>query len=188
MAAALWSGQAVFAADVTYTGISGGEWATGGNWSSSSYPGNSDIAVLDTTANLSIEAPNNIQGIRIGTNGTGRLQIGSYGTLTANSNPSVTSRIGDGSGNVGYVQQEDGIVAFNRLEIGVNSSNGTYHIHSGTLSLLLRDDNDNAHSDVSAPPSSYFLSPAYRWYQPPPYRPHLADTWLATRLSSTHML
>ena len=89
MAAALWSGQAVFAADVTYTGISGGEWATGGNWSSSSYPGNSDIAVLDTTANLSIEAPNNIQGIRIGTNGTGRLQIGSYGTLTANSNPSV---------------------------------------------------------------------------------------------------
>ena len=125
----------LFAADLTYTGVSGGEWATGSNWSSSAYPGTGDIAVLDTTANLSVAAPNNIQGIRIGTNGNGRLQIGSHATLTSNTNSSVTSCIGDGNGNVGFVQQEDGIVAINRLEIGTNSGTGTYHIHSGILSI-----------------------------------------------------
>lgn len=120
---------------VSYTGISGGEWATDGNWSSEAYPTNGDIAVLDTTANLSVPSPNHIQAIRIGTNGTGRLQIGSRGTLTATSSSSVTSLIGGGSGNQGSVQQEGGAVEINRLEVGSNSSTGAYHLHSGTLSI-----------------------------------------------------
>lgn len=130
----------VHAADINYTGVSGGDWATDSNWSSATYPTSSDVATLNTTANLSIEAPNNIQGIRIGTNGSGRLQIGSHAILSATSSASVTSYIGDGSGNEGYVLQEGGTVDINRLEIGRNASTGTYHIHTGSLSIA-RDSN-----------------------------------------------
>ncbi|MGJ8639765.1 MAG: carbohydrate-binding protein [Opitutaceae bacterium] len=130
----LCSSLTAFSAD--YVGVSGGEWATDSNWSTGAYPTSSDIAFLDSTANLSIDVPNDIQGIRVGTSGNGRLQIGSQGSLTANANASVTSVVGDGSGNEGYVQQEGGIVSINRLEVGSNSSSGTYHIHSGTLSVI----------------------------------------------------
>ncbi len=126
----------VNADSISYVGVSGGEWATGTNWSGGSYPAASDIAFLDTTANLSMEAPNNIQGIRVGTAGDGRLQIGSHAVLTATQSASVTSIIGDGSGNTGYVQQEGGTVSINRLSIGNNSAAGTYHIHSGSLTVL----------------------------------------------------
>ncbi|MDF7823649.1 carbohydrate-binding protein, partial [Pontiellaceae bacterium B12227] len=126
----------VYAADVSYTGVTGGEWATGTNWSSATYPSSSDIAFLDTTANLSVDSPNNFQGIRIGTGGDGRLQIGSRGMLTATSSASVTSIIGNGSGNAGTVQQEGGAVSINRLQIGSNSGSGTYHIHGGTFSII----------------------------------------------------
>ncbi|MGJ8653633.1 MAG: carbohydrate-binding protein [Opitutaceae bacterium] len=124
------------AADINYSGVSGGEWATDTNWNSGTYPTSSDIALLDSTANLSIAAPNDIQGIRIGTSGIGRLQIGSPASLTANANASVTSIIGSGIGNLGYVQQEGGIVSINRLEVGSNSASGTYHIHSGSLTVI----------------------------------------------------
>ncbi|MDF7799309.1 carbohydrate-binding protein [Pontiellaceae bacterium B1224] len=125
----------VYAADISYIGVTGGEWATGSNWSSGTYPASGDIAFLDTTVNLSVESPNNFQGIRVGTAGDGRLQIGSRGMLTANTSSGVTSIIGDGSGNTGSVQQEGGIVEFNRLAIGSNSGSGSYHIHSGTLTI-----------------------------------------------------
>lgn len=51
-----------------YIGVTGGEWATGSNWTEGNYPTTDEIAILNTTANLSINAPNNIEGIRIGTN------------------------------------------------------------------------------------------------------------------------
>ncbi|WP_372847187.1 carbohydrate-binding protein, partial [Pontiella sp.] len=88
------------------------------------------------TANLSIETPNNLQGICVGTLGDGRLQIGSYATLTATQNATVNSIVGDGGGNTGVVQQEGGAVVLNRLVIGSNSATGTYHIHSGNLTVL----------------------------------------------------
>lgn len=90
----------------------------------------SDIAFLDTTANLSIEVPNSIQGIHIGTNGKGRLQLGSQASLTADTSATVTSIVGSASGN-----QEGGFVRLSRLEIGSNSASGTYHIHSGSLTV-----------------------------------------------------
>ncbi|MGD9419787.1 MAG: InlB B-repeat-containing protein, partial [Verrucomicrobiota bacterium JB025] len=124
------------AAEITYTGVAGGEWATDSNWSGGTYPSSNDAAILDTTANLSVDAPVNIQSIHVGTNGDGRLQIGSQATLTATSNASKTSRIGSGSGNDGFVRQEGGDVSINRLEIGRDSATGTYHIHSGTLSVI----------------------------------------------------
>lgn len=125
----------IHAADITYTGVSGGEWATDSNWNSVSYPTSSDLATLNTTANLSVATPNSIQGIRVGTSGSGRLQIGSHATLNATSSANVTSYIGDGSSNEGYVLQEGGTVDINRLEIGRNSSTGTYHIHTGSLTI-----------------------------------------------------
>ncbi|MDF7801260.1 carbohydrate-binding protein [Pontiellaceae bacterium B1224] len=135
MGAALLLGGLVCADDIHYTGVSGGEWVTGANWSSGTYPAITDIAYLDTTANLSVKSPNNIQGIRVGTSADGRLQIGSQASLTANTSSTVTSIIGDGSGHTGSVLQEGGTVEINRLTIGSNSGSGIYHIHSGTLSI-----------------------------------------------------
>ncbi|MGJ8641240.1 MAG: LamG-like jellyroll fold domain-containing protein [Opitutaceae bacterium] len=124
------------AADIDYAGVTGGEWATDSNWNGGSYPSSSDIAFLDDTVNVSVATPNNIRGIRVGTNGDGRLQIGSRAELNATSSASVTSIIGSSFGNEGYVQQEGGIVDINRLEIGSNSAVGTYHIHSGSLTVI----------------------------------------------------
>ncbi|MGJ8724274.1 MAG: LamG-like jellyroll fold domain-containing protein [Roseibacillus sp.] len=124
------------AAEITYTGISGGEWTTDANWNNGSYPATGDQAVLNTTANLSVETSNNIQGLQIGTSGSGRLQITSHAVLNASTSSSVTSRIGDGNGNEGSVQQEGGSVVINRLEIGRNSSNGSYHLHGGNFEII----------------------------------------------------
>ena len=124
-----------------YDGVTGGEWATGSNWTNSSagnnsYPSDDDFGNLDTTANVSIETPNNIRAIRIGTNGTGTLQVGSNAELRATATPGRTSYIGDGSGNSGTVKQEGGNVELNVVEIGRNNSTGLYHIHTGDFSVI----------------------------------------------------
>ena len=131
---ALCSAQ-LYAADITYTGVSGGAWTTDSHWSSGSYPSSTDIAVLDTLSNFSLTAPNSIQAVHIGTTGEGRLQIGSQSSLIADSNPAMASRIGEGSGNKGSVQQEGGFVELSQLEIGVDSGTGSYHLHTGRFSL-----------------------------------------------------
>lgn len=125
----------MYAAEVNYVGISGGEWITDSNWSGASYPGTDDLAVLDTLANFSVPSPNDIQGIRVGTNGEGRLQIGSQARLTATTNASTTSIIGGGSGNVGHVQHEGAILTINRLEIGSDGGTGSYFLHHGELTI-----------------------------------------------------
>jgi len=123
-------------AEVNYTGVTGGEWVTDSNWITNSYPTSNEFAALDTTANLSVEAPNAIRAIRIGTDGIGTLNIGSQATLNAGSSAQWDSHIGNGSGNQGTVKQEGGTVEINELEIGRNSSTGTYHIHSGSLTII----------------------------------------------------
>ena len=130
-------------AEIDFTGISGGEWATGSNWSSGSYPGTGDVAVLDTVANFSVPSPNNIQGLRVGTNGEGRLQIGSQARITATTNASVTSIIGEGRGNVGSIEHEGADITINRLEIGSDGGTGSYFLHAGELTIS-RGNNGNA--------------------------------------------
>lgn len=129
------SGGLIHAADIDYTGVSGGEWITDNNWSGASYPGTGDVAVLDTVANFSVPSPNNIQGLRVGTNGEGRLQIGSQARLIATTNASDTSIIGQGNGNVGHVQHEGAILTINRLKIGGNGGTGSYLLHHGELTI-----------------------------------------------------
>ena len=101
MALSVMNSVSVHAAAVTYTGVSGGDWATGSNWSSGSYPTSGDYALLDTTANLSSTVPNNILAIRIGTAGTGVLNISAGADLTATTDSSWDSHIGAGTGNNG---------------------------------------------------------------------------------------
>ncbi len=60
----LGSGSA-YAAGISYTGVSGGDFAADSNWSGGTYPGSADYALLDTTEVLSSSTPNNIYGIRI---------------------------------------------------------------------------------------------------------------------------
>jgi len=129
------SAHTLHAADINYVGVTGGEWATDENWSSGAFPTSGDLARLNTTANLSIDSPNNIQAIRIGDSGHGRLQIASQASLSATSNSGAISTIGSGSSNEGQVQQEGGSVTLNILEIGRNSAVGSYHIHSGDFSI-----------------------------------------------------
>ena len=147
----LCASSSLFAADLDYTGISGGEWATidgiqpntGSNWEGGSYPGSDDFAFLNTTANLSVETPNNIRAILVGTNGSGTLQIGNPALLSATATPGRDSVIGEGSGNVGVVQQEGGRVELNTVEIGTNSSTGTYLLRGGEF-VITRGRNDNS--------------------------------------------
>ncbi|MDQ8190112.1 LamG-like jellyroll fold domain-containing protein [Roseibacillus persicicus] len=124
------------AAEIIYTGVEGGEWATNANWSTASYPSGADYATLDTTANLSVVAPNSIRAIRIGTSGSGTLNIASQATLDVGSHASWDSHLGDGSGNHGTVHQEGGFVDINELEIGRNSSTGVYHLQDGSLTII----------------------------------------------------
>ncbi|MEP4077857.1 InlB B-repeat-containing protein [Haloferula sp.] len=123
-------------AQISYSGVSGGEWATDSNWNGGSYPSSSEYAVLDTTVNLSVPVPNNIRAIRIGTGGSGTLNIASQATLYVASHASWDSHIGNSSGNQGTVNQEGGTVEINELEIGRNSSTGFYNLHGGTLTIV----------------------------------------------------
>jgi len=124
------------AAEINYTGVSGGEWATDSNWSGGSYPGNTDHARMDTTVNLSVPVPNNIRAIRVGTNGSGTLYVASQASLTATSHSSWDSHVGSGSGNVGHINQEGGSVTINELEIGRSAATGSYYLHDGSLTII----------------------------------------------------
>jgi hypothetical protein len=73
----------VRAAAISYTGSNGGDWAENSNWSGGSYPGAGDYALLDKTASLGSVTPNNIAGIRIGTVGSGILNITNGASMTA---------------------------------------------------------------------------------------------------------
>ncbi|MDP0492200.1 MAG: LamG-like jellyroll fold domain-containing protein [Verrucomicrobiota bacterium JB023] len=126
----------LFAAEVVYEGVSGGEWATDSNWSTGSYPTGADYAALNTTANLSVEAPTSIRAIRLGSEGNGILQIGSQASLTVGSHAAWDSHLGNGEGHHGQVNQEGGTVQINELEIGRNSSTGAYYLQDGSLTLI----------------------------------------------------
>jgi len=128
-------GKFALAENQNYIGVAGGEWVTGVNWSGEEYPSEKNIAVLNTTVNMSVEAPNNLQAIAIGTQGKGRLQIGSLAKLKANASELQVSRIGSGKGNQGAIQQEGGIVILNQVAIGGEDSAGAYHLHSGALEI-----------------------------------------------------
>ena len=94
-AVAIFSSATACNAQAIFTGVTGAEWASGSNWTNSgngnnSYPSEDDFANLDTTANLSFETPNNIRAIRIGTSGSGTLQIGGNSDLRATATPGRT--------------------------------------------------------------------------------------------------
>ena len=75
------------------------------------------------------------KGLRVGTNGEGRLQIGSQARITATTNASVTSVIGEGSGNVGHIEHEGAVLTINRLQIGSDGGTGSYFLHDGELTI-----------------------------------------------------
>ncbi|MDF7826978.1 carbohydrate-binding protein, partial [Pontiellaceae bacterium B12227] len=128
----------VYAAEVTYDGVSGGHWNTGTNWSSGVFPATSDIALLDAVASLDIAAPNSIQGIRVGTLGSGTLHVTFSGSLNATTSTGTGSYIGSGSGNQGTVEQTNGDMTLNELEIGRSSSTGVYNLNRGSLQISRR--------------------------------------------------
>ena len=167
-ALSLCASSSLSAADINYTGSTGQEWATivaptdvnldnnaipttsgpitpttGSYWQGGSYPATGDTAILNTTANLSVETPNNIRAIRIGSNGTGTLQVGNPAELRATSTSNGVSQIGSGSGNVGVLLQEGGLVELNSLELGPNSSTGTYLLRGGEF-IVTRGREDNS--------------------------------------------
>ncbi|VGO11742.1 Endo-1,4-beta-xylanase A [Pontiella desulfatans] len=119
-----------YAAEVSYTGASGGDWATGSNWSSGSYPNPGDLASLNETAHLNSGVPNNVDAIRIGSGGTGVLNVVEGGVLTATANAGWDSHLGAGSGNSGTISQSGGSVTINTLEVG-RGGTGLYTLAGG---------------------------------------------------------
>ena len=126
------------ASDIDFTGVSGGNFGTSSNWQNGNFPTTSDIAFLDATASLDTPAPNAIQGIRIGTQGVGTMHITFDAALNASTNSNISSRIGSGSGNSGALEQTNGSVLLNELEIGGGSSTGVYNLNRGSLTIARR--------------------------------------------------
>ncbi len=140
-AAGVFSVFAVHAAQLDFTGVSGGDWADGSNWSSNYYPTSGDYAVLNTTAVLSTAVPNNILALRIGTSGSGVLNIQSGAELTATASSSWGTFLGSSSGT-GSISQTGGTAEINYFEIG-RGGPGSYALSGGTLTAS-RGQNGNS--------------------------------------------
>ncbi len=138
MGATILLSSLVCADNINFIGVSGTHWNTASNWVGGTYPATGDIAYLDAVASLDTAAPNSIQGIRVGTLGDGILHVTFDGSLSAATSTSTGSYIGSGSGNTGTVEQTNGDMILNELEIGRDSATGVYNLNRGTLQISRR--------------------------------------------------
>ena len=74
--------------------------------------------------------------------------------LDASTNTGVSSRIGSGSRNLGTVEQTNGSVLINELEIGGGSSTGVYNLNRGTLTIARRLQNNSLYLGTDASKTS----------------------------------
>ena len=153
MAMAIVSGSLTFADDIDFTGVSGSHWLTPSNWENGSYPATSDTAFLDATASLDTPSPNDLHAIKVGTQGAGIMHVTFSGSLNADAVDSV-SQIGSGTGNQGSVEQTNGSIAVNALEVGSNSATGTYKLNRGTLKVARRSQNNSIYLGTNAAKTS----------------------------------
>ena len=134
--------HSAIAADIDFVGVPGTNWVTPSNWENGSFPSTGDIALLDSTASVDTPAPNNVRGIGIGTQGEGTLHVTFSADLAATAT-GVSSKVGSGTGNVGKIEQTNGSISFNALEIGSDSATGTYNLQRGTLTVARRVNNNS---------------------------------------------
>ena len=132
---------ASFGDEVDFTGAVDGDWSKAGNWDSGSYPLSSEVAVLNSTANLSNGVPNNVLAIRIGTTGTGTLNLLPGSALLATASSDWGSLVGT-NGAVGTINQSGGSNVINFIEVGQGGS-GAVNISGGLLTL---SGNNNGYS------------------------------------------
>ncbi len=153
VAMAILSCDLSLAADINFTGVSGSHWVTPSNWQNGSYPATGDTAFLDATASLDTPSPNDLQAIKVGTQGTGILHVTFDGSLAAEAVNSV-SQIGSGSNHQGSIEQTNGAISVNALEIGSNSATGTYNLNRGTLNVARRSQNNSIYLGTNAAKTS----------------------------------
>ncbi|MGJ8697785.1 MAG: hypothetical protein ACSHYF_15820 [Verrucomicrobiaceae bacterium] len=107
------------------------------NWVGNSFPGGGDEAHVNLEGgNRAIvsSASTNFKSLRLGTNGSGELEIVGGGVLSATTSGTF-SRIGHGTGNVGSLTQEGGEAFFGHtLQIGIGG-NGTYRLNGGEVNI-----------------------------------------------------
>lgn len=114
-------GASAHAAEITYTGPRGGDWALDANWSSQSYPTSNDYAVLNNLAVLdSSMSDDNMLAVRVGqgTAENGMLEVESGGHLKATANSSWGSYLGVDAGSSGTINQSGGTTEINYMEVG----------------------------------------------------------------------
>ncbi|WP_372797971.1 hypothetical protein [Pontiella sp.] len=123
----------VFGAEVRFTGPAGGNLAEPAHWSTGAYPAKDDFGIVNQTAALSVPVPNDVLGLRIGSAGTGLLNVGQGAVLEALAHSRWDTAIGSDGGD-GTVNQAGGKVTINYLEIGRGEgSKGVYHLKAGEL-------------------------------------------------------
>lgn len=142
-----------FSEDINFIGVSGTNWVSPNAWEGGSYPTVNDFAVLDSVSSLDTPSPNNLRGIRVGSRSEGVMNVTFDGSLNAAAVNTV-SQIGSGSGNEGSVEQTNGAVNVNVLEIGSNSAVGTYNLNRGTLTIVRRSQNNSLYIGTDASKTS----------------------------------
>ncbi|WP_372846133.1 hypothetical protein [Pontiella sp.] len=130
----------LYGSEVNFTGAVDSDWSNAGNWDSGSYPKSTEVAVLNDTADLAASAPNDVLAVRIGTAGTGTLNLQSGSALLATMDSTYPSEIGAGSGNTGTVNLSGGTHEIDYLEIGIGGT-GLLDISGGRLTLSGNSDN-----------------------------------------------
>jgi hypothetical protein len=124
-----------------FTGSVDSDFANTANWDGG-YPAAGDWAQLDMTADLFGATSNDILAVRIGTSGTGVLNVAEGSVLTATASSSWDSHVGAGAGNRGTVTQSGGSVTINTLEVG-RGGTGFYTLFGGTF-LISRERGGNS--------------------------------------------
>lgn len=142
-----------YADDVNFNGVSGTHWITPTNWENDAYPGTNDTAFLDATASLDTPSPNALEAIKIGTLGIGVMHITFDGSLSA-ANVNTVSQVGSGIGNQGSVEQTNGSLSVNALEIGANSATGIYNLNRGTLNVARRSEENSIYLGTNSDKTS----------------------------------
>ncbi|WP_372795053.1 hypothetical protein [Pontiella sp.] len=124
----------LYGTEITFTGALDSDWLNAGNWDSSAYPADTEVALLNMAADLSGSVPNDILAVRIGTDGTGTLNLLSGSALQATADSTYASQIGVSSNGIGVINQSGGSADFNYLEIGTEGS-GTVNLSGGSLAV-----------------------------------------------------
>ncbi|MCH6256873.1 carbohydrate-binding protein [Puniceicoccaceae bacterium K14] len=125
------------AAEVLWNNAGGDNvFSDSANWNGGIRPEGANHAVIDSNgedrAIFSADSYPNIDGIYVGKTSDGQLDI-IGGNLTANVTSSRVSRVGYSSGD-GLVNQSDGVVNLNVLQVGLDSnSTGVYNLTGGDL-------------------------------------------------------